>query len=122
MTGYDIVRGFAPMIREVVRTKRMRAWVFLEDDLAAHLRSLYAPQRQVLQVTLGKEVEPCHFANARQSGGSTSARPTASEYDDLLGLKAGPSRRKEQQYCDVLFLRNSSRGSEVGCWSFDRRN
>lgn len=26
MTGYDIVRGFAPMIREVVRTKRMPPW------------------------------------------------------------------------------------------------
>ncbi|MBI3530019.1 MAG: redoxin family protein [Betaproteobacteria bacterium] len=26
MTGYDIVHGFAPMIREVVRTKRMPPW------------------------------------------------------------------------------------------------
>lgn len=26
MTGYDIVRGFAPMIREVVRSKRMPPW------------------------------------------------------------------------------------------------
>jgi hypothetical protein len=26
MTGYDIVRGFAPMIREVVRTQRMPPW------------------------------------------------------------------------------------------------
>ena len=26
MTGYDMVRGFAPMIREVVRTKRMPPW------------------------------------------------------------------------------------------------
>ncbi len=26
MTGFDIVRGFAPMIREVVRTKRMPPW------------------------------------------------------------------------------------------------
>ncbi len=26
MTGYDIVRGFGPMIREVVRTKRMPPW------------------------------------------------------------------------------------------------
>ena len=86
-------------LRQAARSGRIpgakvgRAWVFLEDDLAGYLRSLYAPPRQVLQVTLGKEVEPCHFANAIQSGGSTSARPTASEYDDLLGLKAGPSRR-----------------------------
>ena len=26
MTGYNMVRGFAPMIREVVRTKRMPPW------------------------------------------------------------------------------------------------
>ncbi|MCY3624062.1 MAG: redoxin domain-containing protein [Gammaproteobacteria bacterium] len=26
MTGYDMVRGFAPMIREVIRTKRMPPW------------------------------------------------------------------------------------------------
>ena len=26
MTGYNVVRGFAPMIREVVRTKRMPPW------------------------------------------------------------------------------------------------
>ena len=26
MTGYDVVRGFAPMMREVVRTKRMPPW------------------------------------------------------------------------------------------------
>jgi hypothetical protein len=26
MTGYDMVRGFAPMIREVVRTRRMPPW------------------------------------------------------------------------------------------------
>ncbi len=34
-----------------------RAWVFLEEDLAAYLRSLYAQPRQALQVTLRKEME-----------------------------------------------------------------
>ena len=58
-----------------------RAWVFLEQDLAEYLRSLYAPRRQALQVTLRKETE-CHFANAAVSGGSTSLLPTGSEYAD----------------------------------------
>ena len=39
-----------------------RAWVFLEEDLAEYLRSLYASPRQALRVTLGKEVSECHFA------------------------------------------------------------
>ena len=70
-----------------------RAWVFIEDDLAVHLRSLYPSPRQALRVTLGKEFDPCHFADAVRSGGSTSARPTASEYDDLLAPRARPSRK-----------------------------
>src|ERR1700757_1836527 len=62
-----------------------RAWVFLVDDLAAYLRSLYPQSRQALQVTLRKEME-CHFANAAVSGGSTSPLPMESEYARLLGL------------------------------------
>jgi hypothetical protein len=69
-----------------------RAWVFLEDDLVAYLRSHYPSPRQALQVTLGKEVE-CHLSNATQSGGSKSELPTESEYADLLGLETKPSRR-----------------------------
>ena len=66
-----------------------RAWVFLEDDLASYLRSLYPRPRQALQVTLRKEME-CHFANAAVSGGSTSLLPTGSEYAELLGLPVKP--------------------------------
>jgi hypothetical protein len=67
-----------------------RAWVFLEDDLAAYLRSLYPRSRQALQVTLRKEVEACHFAGATESGGSTFALPTGNDYADLLGLPKKP--------------------------------
>jgi hypothetical protein len=67
-----------------------RAWVFLENDLADYLRSLYSQPRQALRVTLGKEVETCHFADAVQSGGSTFALQAESEYVNLLGLKAKP--------------------------------
>jgi len=66
-----------------------RAWVFLEDDLASYLRSLYPQPRQALQVTLRKEME-CHFANAAGPGGSTLLPPTGSEYAELLGLATKP--------------------------------
>ena len=69
-----------------------RRWVFLEDDLVAHVRALYSHPRQALQVTPRKELE-CHFANAAVSGGSTSSLPTGSEYEDLLGLPTKPKRR-----------------------------
>lgn len=69
-----------------------RSWVFIEDDLAEYVRSLYAKPRQALQVTLRKEME-CHFANAVASGGSTSLLPAGSEYADLLGLPTKPKRK-----------------------------
>jgi len=69
--------------------KAGRAWVFIEDDLADYIRSLYASPRQALQVTLRKEME-CHFANAAVSGGSVSSLPTGSEYAELLGLPTKP--------------------------------
>jgi excisionase family DNA binding protein len=66
-----------------------RAWIFIEDDLAEYVRSLYAKPRQALQVTLRKEME-CHFANAAVSGASTYAPPAESEYVVLLGLPTKP--------------------------------
>jgi hypothetical protein len=66
-----------------------RRWIFVEDDLVDHVRSLYAPRRQALQVTLKKEIE-CHFANAAIPGMSTSLLPTGSEYANLLGLPTKP--------------------------------
>lgn len=67
-----------------------RAWVFLRDDLAAYLRSLYSRPRQALQVTLGKEIEPCHFADVGRSGGSTCSPLPENEYAALLGLTTKP--------------------------------
>jgi len=69
--------------------KFARCWVFLEDDLATYLRSLYPQPRQALQVTLRKELE-CHFANAAVSGGSTFASHPGNEYADLLKLPTKP--------------------------------
>jgi hypothetical protein len=76
-------RGVAP------GAKVGRRWVFLEDDLAGYVRSLYALPRQALQVTLRKEME-CHFANAAVSGGSTSPLQVGSEYAALLGPPTKP--------------------------------
>jgi hypothetical protein len=67
-----------------------RAWVFLQSDLADYIRSRYSQPRQALRVTLGKEVEPCHFASETASTGSTFANQTESEYADLLGLPTKP--------------------------------
>lgn len=70
-----------------------RAWVFLQQDLADFVRSLYAQPRQALRVTLRKEIETCHFADATASTGSTFAHPQESEYADLLGLPTKPKRK-----------------------------
>lgn len=75
---------------EIPGAKVGRAWVFLQDDLAQFLRSLYSRPRQALQVTLGKEVDPCHFADAGRSGGSTCSPLRENEYADLLGLTQKP--------------------------------
>lgn len=69
-----------------------RCWVFLQEDLAAYLRSLYGYPRQAMQVTTRKE-ELCHLANAAESGGSTSLAPQGNEYVDLLKLPTKPSRK-----------------------------
>jgi hypothetical protein len=77
---------------QIAGAKIGRRWVFLEDDLVAHVRTLYSHPRQALQVTTRKGIK-CHFANAAVSGGSTSSLPTASEYEKLLGLPTKPKRK-----------------------------
>lgn len=69
-----------------------RAWVFLEEDLAGYLRSLYGHRRQALQVTPDKEAV-CHYASAAGSGGSTLLPKVGNEYADLLELPTRTSRK-----------------------------
>ncbi|MFY0083443.1 helix-turn-helix domain-containing protein [Acinetobacter baumannii] len=64
-----------------------KSWVFLEDDLADYLRSLYAKPRQALQVTSSKELKQCHLSNATTYGGLTSPHRAVSELDALLQRK-----------------------------------
>src|SRR6185295_7462469 len=73
--------------------KAGRCWVFLEPDLADYLRSLYPEPRQALQVTPGKEVIECHFANAVTRGGLISPHEAASALDALLAPATKPRRR-----------------------------
>ncbi|HYL89760.1 MAG TPA: helix-turn-helix domain-containing protein [Burkholderiales bacterium] len=70
--------------------KAGKRWVFIVEDLAAYLRSLYSPMRQALRVTLRKEVEDCHSTNAVARGGFDSPLRAASELDALLGLPTRP--------------------------------
>jgi hypothetical protein len=73
--------------------KAGRAWVFIDEDLAAYLRSLYPERRQALQVSLGKKLNECHSSDAVRRGGSTSPHQAASELDALLAQKIGPRLR-----------------------------
>ena len=73
--------------------KAGKRWVFLEEDLAAYLRSLYARPRQALRVTLRKEVRNCHFASEVTRGGLISPRRAASELENLLGQRIERPRR-----------------------------
>ncbi len=66
-----------------------KQWVFLEEDLAAHVRALYGGRGQKLQGD-GKGKPECHStsAPARRIGGSGS-HIEADEYSKALGLPTG---------------------------------
>jgi excisionase family DNA binding protein len=66
-----------------------KRWVFLEDDLAAYVRSFYPSARQALQGD-EKESRACHSASdrARRIGGPASPT-TDEEYGKALGLQIG---------------------------------
>ena len=74
---------------KIPAAKPGKHWCFIEDDLAAYLRSLYSHRRQVPE---GQEdITQWHYlnVNGRVSGGSVS--PSADgKYADLLGL---PTKR-----------------------------
>src|SRR6185437_7281291 len=70
-----------------------KRWVFLDEDLAAYLRQLYAVRRQAPLSGSTLEESIWESSNAVMSGGSTSSHLTASEYADLLGLRIGRSRK-----------------------------
>jgi Helix-turn-helix domain len=59
--------------------KVARRWVFIEDDLAEFVRSLYPVKRKALPV---EDTAPA----AQRRSQSTSSLRTIREYDELLGL------------------------------------
>ncbi|TFW05786.1 DNA-binding protein [Oxalobacteraceae bacterium OM1] len=69
-----------------------KRWGFIEDDLVAYIRSLYAQPRQALQVG-HKENHLCHSSNAVRRGGSTSPHQAASALDALLKRKTESKRK-----------------------------
>jgi len=73
-----------------------KCWVFVEDDLVAYLRSLYATPRQALQVGHG-EKQLCHSVNVVRRGGLVSPHQAASELDALLQRKIKPRHRIPRQ-------------------------
>ncbi|MCH7552867.1 MAG: helix-turn-helix domain-containing protein [Chloroflexi bacterium] len=73
-----------------------KSWVFLEDDLVAYLRSLYAVPGQAPQCGSSEEKSLCHYTNAVKPGGFASRRPVDSEYAALLGLPRSNSRRSSK--------------------------
>ena len=72
---------------KIVAAKPGKRWVFLEDDLVSHLRSLYAVVGQAPLSSCDEEVSLCHLTNAAISGGLASRRQADGEYANLLGLK-----------------------------------
>ncbi|MCZ2115224.1 MAG: helix-turn-helix domain-containing protein [Anaerolineae bacterium] len=77
---------------QIPGAKAGRRWVFIEDDLASYLRSLYAPNRQALQVS-SKGISTWHFSNAARRGGLISPRQQESELDKLLKQRTGTKPR-----------------------------
>jgi hypothetical protein len=102
MRTFDLAgaSSFLKMSREEVRrrvkagllpgAKAGKCWVFIEDDLADFLRSLYASPRQALRVVSGKEFETCHSINAVLRGGSGSPHQPGSLLDALLAQPTKP--------------------------------
>ena len=76
-----------------------RRWVFLEQDLADYLRSLYTVRRQALKVPSGIEVKQWHSSNVEGRGGSGSPRSA----EKRIRCSAGTSSKAEaQEYHDKL--------------------
>src|SRR5687767_2088515 len=63
-----------------------KRWVFLEADLAAYLRQLYADSWQAPRSGSSKEVSAWESTNAVMCGGSGLSPGPVDEYSALLGL------------------------------------
>lgn len=78
---------------KVPAAKIGKCWVFLQDDIVEFMRSQYSSRVQTFDKRLGKEGSLCHLLNEESTGGSILSPQTASEYENLLGLKTAPSHK-----------------------------
>ena len=70
-----------------------KVWVFLEEDLARYLRSLYSPSLRALQGDK-QEVNLCHSTNAKTHPTGGSRLPTDTDaYSKALGFPTGVKPR-----------------------------
>jgi excisionase family DNA binding protein len=67
-------------------------WVFIEQDIAQHLRNQYPIAEGVVQVVDNDEDSLCQFTYEATSGGQNSPHQTELEYNALLGLKTNKTR------------------------------
>ena len=77
---------------DIPAAKVGRAWVFLDIDLAAWLRTQYKPKI---------EAKKCHSTYAGQSGGLMS-QSTDSELGNLLGRPTSEKRKKSTTRLSIV--------------------
>lgn len=70
-----------------------KRWVFISDDLAAFIRSLYVIQTKHLRLLPVPELTLCHSTSAEKLGGLTSLRHQESALDTLLKQPTEPRRK-----------------------------
>ncbi|MDH4002706.1 MAG: helix-turn-helix domain-containing protein [Xanthomonadales bacterium] len=78
---------------DIPGAKPGKRWVFLEDDLAAYIRSLYSARGQAPQSGSRNRRSLWEYENAVIPGTSMSEHPMDGEYADLLGLPTENVRR-----------------------------
>jgi hypothetical protein len=78
---------------QIPAAKPGKRWVFLEDDLVAYVRSLYAGPGQAPLSGSSERKSLCHYTNAVRPGTSMSDHLMDGEYADLLGLPTRNVRR-----------------------------
>ena len=113
MTNYDMIKGFAPMIREVVRTKRMPPWhADPHTGVWDGDRSLTTEEKQ----TLVHWIEPARRAARVRIRWPTCTRPGAGVRQARHGDRGAGVRRSGDRYRRLQALRGPEHaGPRRGC-------
>jgi excisionase family DNA binding protein len=95
----DFLKMHSEEVRKRAKAGRLpgaklgKRWVFIESDLAEHLRTFYVQPLQALQINFGKENSKCHSLNEARRGGLISRHHQENELDVLLKLQIKPKLR-----------------------------